>query len=135
MGLSKQRQEELDQLGVEAYRQIAMDRPLSEVRSRFEDRDLTDDEIDWIVANGKERYQGYNDHLRAINRGTARSFVLGGLALLIGPYLFVEIFGEPNAGRQIGMLGFAKIAGIGALLYGAYCWVTADPEGVRSDLD
>jgi len=131
---SKERQKELEKFAVRVYQQISAGFPMTAICSQFENSGLPQTDIDWIIENGKERYFGYQRYRRDVNRGSAKSFMFGGIVMVGIAILVLASVGSPSAGRHVGMLNFAILGGIGAILYGVYCWLTAEPKDVRTDL-
>lgn len=132
---SLERQQELEPLAIHVYQQISAGYPMDQIRSHLKGVDLSSNDTAWVLENGKQRYLGYQKFLLESNRNDAKWFILGGIAFLVVCYLFVSIMGWSTAPRLNGKIYFGYMVGIGSVIYGAYCWLTAAPDGVREDLD
>jgi hypothetical protein len=135
VALTDQRQRELEQASIRAYQQISAGFPEATIREEIASLDLEPDEFAWVWNTGKQRYFGYQHHLRDVNRGSAKSFIVGGALMLGIVAAIVSSMGWPTAGRQVGMANMAMIGGAGSLMYGLYCWLTASPSDTRVDLN
>jgi len=78
---------------------------------------------------------GYQQLLLQSNRDDAKWSIVIGVALILMYYILITAMGWSTAPRQNGRFYLGFTIGIGAILYGAYCWITAAPEGFREDLD
>lgn len=132
---SLERQKELEPIAIHVYRQISAGYPMDQIKGQFKDVDLSPNDKAWILESGKQRYLGYQEFLLESNRNDAKWFVISGVGMIVLFYLFVSFMGWSSAPRQNGKIYFGYIFGIGAIIYGAYCWITAAPDDVREDLD
>ena len=108
---------------------------MDKISGQFDGTDLPLEDVAWALENGKQRYLGYQQFLLESNRDSAKWTMLSGVAMVGIVLLLVTTMGWSSAPRQNGMIYTGFIVGVGAFLYGAYCWLTASPEGVRRDLD
>jgi hypothetical protein len=130
-----ERQNELEPLAIHIYQQISAGFPIDQIRGQFDNIDLAPEDVAWVLENGKQRYLGYQQFLLESNREDAKWFIVGGLALFVIAFSVVSVMGWSMAPRQNGMIYTCFALGVGAFFYGIYCWITAKPEGVRTDLD
>lgn len=121
-------------MSIRVYQQISAGFPKEKILGQFDDFEADPEEVHWVWATAKQRYFGYQQHRRDVNRDSGKSFMLTGVGLLMLISLILGFIGWPTAGRQVGMTYMAIIGGSGALLYGAYVWLTAEPTDTRTDL-
>jgi hypothetical protein len=132
--INQARQKSLERASIQVYQQISAGAPIEYIHAQIGKLDIEIDEAVWVWERGKERYFGYQHHLREMNRFHGRHLMLGGLGMFALVSCLIYFLGWPTVPRQVGQAYIGFLIAAGGFLYGGYIWVTATPEGIRTDL-
>ena len=136
MGIDDERAAALDPWSIRVYQQLQAGYSIDSIKAQFERViDATPEDVSWILDRAKARYIGYFESYKMSNRDSAKWMLWAGPALALAAIVLISTLGWSTAGRQNGLVIWTILVGIGLFGYGVWCWIDAEPEGRRSDID
>jgi hypothetical protein len=136
MSIAKERIVVLDPWSIKVCQQLRDGNAISDIKGQFDNiKDIDQEEIDWVLSKGKQRYIGHYDFIKYANRDFAKLSIGTGFAMLAFGAVASIVVRWNTAVLVNGKMIACIVLGIGLIGYGLREWIFAEPEGRRKDLD